>query len=165
MSVDRADQAGPTADALAQVMGVRLRRLQALFARHWALFFRARGVELSSVQGGLLLLIRENPGLSQTAFARLLDVEPPTLAQSLAPLAQAGLVLRYRAENDARAMALHLSRAGEAVAARVAAGQPEHEERLLAALTPQERATLLALLDKAIAGAEASVSSAEQGQG
>jgi DNA-binding MarR family transcriptional regulator len=159
------DPVAPTADALSRITGVRLRRLQALFVRHWALFFRSRGVELSSVQGGLLLLIRENPGQSQTAFARVLDVEAPSLAQSLAPLVQAGLVLRYRAENDARAMALHLSKAGEAVAATISSGQPEHEQRLLEALTPQERSTLLALLDKAIAGAEASVASAEKGQG
>ena len=49
------------ARALSSVTGVRLRRLQSLFARHWSMFFREAGVELSSVQGGLLLLIADNP--------------------------------------------------------------------------------------------------------
>jgi DNA-binding MarR family transcriptional regulator len=154
------DDAPASAQALSAVTGVRLRRLQALFARHWSLAFRARGVELSSVQGGLLLLIRDNPGLPQIAFARLLDVEPPTLAQSLAPLVNAGLVHRDRATRDRRAMALRLSRQGLAVAAQIAEGQPLHEARLLAGLSTQERRTLLDLLDRAIASAEGAMAEA-----
>ena len=150
----------PTAGALSRVTGVRLRRLQALFARHWSLHFRGAGVELSSVQGGLLLLIRENPGQPQAAFARLLAIEPPSLAQSLAPLLAAGLVERRRAQNDGRAMALHLSARGAQIAALVEAGQPQHEARLLAGLTKEERRTLLALLDKAVASAERATASA-----
>ena len=91
--------------ALSQVTGLRLRRLHALFARHWGHFFHAEGVDLSSVQGGLLLLIGDNPGLPQAAFARLLDVEPPSLAQTLAPLVESGLVERRRDAQDGRAMA------------------------------------------------------------
>jgi DNA-binding MarR family transcriptional regulator len=142
------------ARALSQVTGVRLRRLQALFSRHWSLFFRDAGVDLSSVQGGLLLLIADNPGLPQAAFARLLDVEPPSLAQSLAPLVEAGFVERRRDEHDGRAMALHLTGRGEAIARIIAKSQPRHEARLLAGLTIEERRMLLALLDKAVASAE-----------
>lgn len=140
--------------ALATVMGMRLRRLNSLFVQHWGHWFRRKAVEVSPVQGGLLLLIRENPGLPQIAFARLLGVEPPTLAQTLAPLVQAGLVHRYRAETDGRAVALHLSREGMAAAAAVETGHREHEAHLLNALTPEERRTLLELLDKAVSGAE-----------
>lgn len=160
----RPETPAPTDGCLSRVTGVRLRRLQGLFARHWALFFSGRNVPLSSVQGGVLLLIRENPGVTQAALARALDVEPPTLAQSLAPLVEAGLVLRRRVEADGRAMALHLSDAGVAVAVEVASGQPEHEERLLAALTPQERETLLSLLDKAVASAGAALAAAQHNQ-
>lgn len=163
--MDRDEQAAPAlglpaARALSRVTGVRLRRLQALFARHWSLHFREAGIELSSVQGGLLLLIRENPGQPQAAFARLLAIEPPSLAQSLAPLLAAGLVERRRAQNDGRAMALHLSARGAQIAARIEEGQPQHEARLLAGLTKEERRTLLALLDKAVASAEGAMASA-----
>ncbi len=146
-----------SARALSRVTGVRLRRLQALFARHWTLFFREQGVELSSVQGGLLLLIADNPGLAQAAFARLLDIEPPSLAQTLAPLLDGGLVERRRDARDGRAMALYLTKRGETLAQTIAQGQPQHEARLLGALTTQERRTLLALLDKAVASAESAV--------
>jgi len=154
------EEAPASARALSAVTGVRLRRLQALFARHWSLAFRPQGVELSSVQGGLLLLIRDNPGLPQIAFARLLDVEPPTLAQSLAPLVNAGLVHRDRATRDRRAMALRLSREGLEIAAQIAEGQPRHEARLLAGLSAQERRILLELLDRAIASAEGALAEA-----
>ena len=150
-----------SAKALSSVTGVRLRRLQALFARHWALFFRENGIELSSVQGGLLLLIGENPGLAQAGFARLLDIEPPSLAQTLAPLLEGGLVERRRDTRDGRAMALYLTPSGETLARMITQGQPRHEARLLARLTTQERRTLLALLDKAVASAEDAVIDAQ----
>ncbi len=160
MEPDEQGGTQPTARALARVTGVRLRRLQALFARHWSLHFKGADIDLSSVQGGLLLLIRDNPGQPQAAFARLLAVEPPSLAQTLAPLVSAGLVERARAENDGRAMALRLSPAGEEVARLIEAGQPRHEARLLAGLTKDERQTLLALLEKAVASAERAVADA-----
>lgn len=163
--VGRSDRApGGAADparALALVMGVRLRRLQALFARHWSQFFRAAEIDLSSVQGGLLLLIGDNPGVPQAGFARLLGVEPPSLAQTLAPLVEAGLVERRRDAADGRAMALHLTRRGETVARRIFDGQPQHEARLLAGLTIEERRTLLALLDKAVTSAERALAGAQ----
>jgi DNA-binding MarR family transcriptional regulator len=154
----------PGARAISNVTGVRLRRLQALFARHWSLFFRDAEVDLSSVQGGLLLLIADNPGLPQAAFARLLDVEPPSLAQSLAPLIEAGFVERRRDEHDGRAMALRLTGAGETIARIIAKGQPRHEARLLAGLTIEERRMLLALLDKAVASAERALASQDTRQ-
>jgi DNA-binding MarR family transcriptional regulator len=143
--------------ALSRVTGLRLRRLHALFARHWSHFFHAEGVDLSSVQGGLLLLIGDNPGLPQAAFARLLDVEPPSLAQTLSPLVESGLVERRRDAQDGRAMALQLSARGRQIADLIRQGQPRHEARLLAGLTNAERRTLLALLDKAVASAEIAV--------
>jgi DNA-binding MarR family transcriptional regulator len=150
-----------SARALSRVTGVRLRRLQSLFARHWGLFFREEGIDLSSVQGGLLLLIGDNPGLAQAAFARLLDIEPPSLAQTLAPLLERGFVERRRDARDGRAMALYLTKRGETLASAIANGQPRHEARLLGALTTQERRTLLALLDKAVASAEGAVIDAQ----
>ena len=162
MATDETPGIHPTADALKTVIGMRLRRLQSLFAQHWVLWFRRKGVELSSVQGGLLLLIRENPGLPQIAFARLLGIEPPSLAQLLAPLVSAGLVYRYKASHDGRASALHLSREGLHAADLVERGRVEHETHLLDALTPQERTQLLALLEKAAASAERAVIAASE---
>ncbi len=157
----RSVQQEAVSKALSRVTGLRLRRLHALFARHWGYFFQAEGIDLSSVQGGLLLLIGDNPGLPQAAFARLLDVEPPSLAQTLAPLVESGLVERRRDAQDGRALALQLSIRGCEVADMIRKGQPRHEARLLAGLTHDERRTLLALLDKAVASAEIAVAASQ----
>lgn len=148
---------GPRADSLDNVVGFRLRRLQGLFVTHWGRWFRDLEPPVTPVQGGILLLIEDNPGLSQIALARLMKIEPPSLIQALAPLIRVRLVERYRPAGDRRAFALHLSRAGRALAEQVRAGIAAQERDLLAGLDEAERRTLLALLDKALGSGEAAL--------
>lgn len=145
----------PTADSLARVAGFRLRRLQGQFAAHFVAWFRAAGLDVTPVQGGILLLIDENPGLTQIALARLLRIEPPSLTQALNPLVDAGLVERSRAVHDGRAVALRLSGPGKSAADVVRREMPAQEADALSALTRQERAQFLELLGKALASTEA----------
>jgi len=139
------------------VIGIRIRRLQALFSGHWQSWFRARALAVTPVQGGVLLSIRRHPGISQIALARRLRIEPPTLLQSLTPLVNQGLVERDRSAEDGRVYELRLTLAGAAAAALVEASTPEHEADVLRNLSIEERQTLLALLDKAISGAETAI--------
>jgi len=139
------------------VVGIRIRRLQALFGSHWQGWFRARGLSVTPVQGGLLLLIRRHPGISQIALARRLRIEPPTLLQSLTPLVNQGFVERDRSAEDGRVYELRLTQTGSDAAALVETSTPEHEGDLLRNLSSDERQAFLALLDKAIAGAESSL--------
>ncbi|MBW6422546.1 MarR family winged helix-turn-helix transcriptional regulator [Rhizobium sp. XQZ8] len=139
------------------VVGIRIRRLQALFSGHWQSWFRARGLVVTPVQGGVLLLIRHHPGISQIALARRLRIEPPTLLQSLTPLVNQGLVERDRSAEDGRVYELRLTQAGSEAAAMVETSTPKHEADLLRALSFEERQAFLALLDKAIAGAETAI--------
>jgi DNA-binding MarR family transcriptional regulator len=150
-------EAGPRAAGLEGVVGFRLRRLQGLFVAHWGRWFRDLEPPVTPVQGGILLLVEDNPGLSQIALARLMKIEPPSLIQALAPLIRAGLVERYRPAGDRRAFALHLSRAGRALAEEVRAGIAAQERDLLAHLDETERRTLLALLDRALQSGEAAL--------
>lgn len=78
------------------LFGIRIRRLQGLFGVHWQRWFRARGLAITPVQGGVLLAIRSNPGISQITLSRLMRIEPPTLVQTLGPLLKQGLVARVR---------------------------------------------------------------------
>jgi len=148
----------PAAEAttapLAPVIGYRLRRLQARWVAHWAMWFRDLGVTATPVQGGILLLIRDNPGITQVALSRLLQVEAPTLLQALAPLLRDGLVTRSRSSRDRRAFKLGLSDPGRSAASVVERDMIRHEADLLSGLSADERATLLALLDKALASAD-----------
>jgi DNA-binding MarR family transcriptional regulator len=151
------ERPGETRAALDGLVGYRLRRLQGLFVAHWGRWFRDLDIAVTPVQGGILLLIGENPGLTQVALARLLKVEAPTLMQALTPLFDMGLVRRQRSRQDGRAFALHLTDAGVAVAKTVAAESFRHEADLLARLTEKERASLYALLEKALASGEAAL--------
>jgi DNA-binding MarR family transcriptional regulator len=146
----------PSAESLAAVAGFRLRRLQGLFVAHFAAWFRDV-LAVTPVQGGILMLVDENPGLTQIALARLLRIEPPSLTQALNPLVDAGLVERTRAARDGRAVALRLSRAGRQAVAVVRRETPAQELDAFSGLTAEERRTLLALLDKALASTEAAL--------
>jgi len=155
---------GSPAVLLDGVVGIRIRRLQTLFGSHWQDWFRARSLAVTPVQGGVLLLIGRYPGISQIALARLLRIEAPTLIQSLAPLIEQKLVERIRSTDDGRVYELRLTKAGLHAAALVEASTPEHEADLLRNLSPEERQTFLALLDKAIAGAEAAIEEQDQAE-
>lgn len=139
---------------LDRVIGFRLRRLQGRFTSHWGKLFRELELQITPVQGGILLLVEGNPGITQVALARLLQVETPTLLQSLSPLIETGLIDRERSSRDRRAYELRVTREGASAADTVRAVTERHEAALLAALSPDERETLLRLLDKAIADGE-----------
>lgn len=140
-----------------RLFGIRIRRLQGLFGMHWQKWFRARGLAITPVQGGVLLAIKGNPGISQITLSRLMRIEPPTLVQTLEPLLKQELVARVRSPTDGRVFELSLTQKGQAAAMLVEAETPLHEADLLRHLDSAERLQLLALLDKAIAGAEAAV--------
>jgi MarR family transcriptional regulator, temperature-dependent positive regulator of motility len=146
-----------TGTALDGLIGYRLRRLQGLFVAHWGRWFRDLGIAVTPVQGGILLLIGENPGLTQIALARLLKVEAPTLMQALSPLLEAGMVARRRSHQDGRAFALHLTDLGARASRRIAEESRRHETDLLAHLSEREREALLALLEKALARGDGEV--------
>lgn len=155
----------PTAASLAAVAGFRLRRLQGLFVAHWAAWFRELGLAVTPVQGGILILIDDNPGLTQIALARLLRIEPPSLVQALNPLIEAGLVERTRAAHDGRAVALHLSATGRQAVAIVRRETPAQEADALSGLSAEERSALLALLDRALLSTEEALGRHDATQG
>lgn len=159
------EPAEPTAEAMAGVAGHRLRRLHTQWVAHWSRWFRRVGLAITPMQGGIMLLIDENPGLTQIALARLLKIESPTLSQALSPLVDAGFVERYRATDDGRAVALHLSRAGRGAVDTARGAIVEHEDDLLKGFTEEERAQLIMLLDKALASADRALEDSEDRPG
>jgi DNA-binding MarR family transcriptional regulator len=156
---DAPDTREPSAASLGTVAGFHLRRLQGLFVTHYMTWMRDLGLAVTPVQGGILLLIEENPGLTQIALARLLRIEPPSLTQALNPLIETGLVERTRAAHDGRAVALRLSKAGREAARTVRRETPAQEADALSGLTAEEQRALLALLDRALASTEAALAS------
>lgn len=144
------DQDEEGASPLGEVLGFQLRRAHMLFAEHWQRGFREEPCRVTPMQGGMLLTIEKRPGLTQTALARLMDVEGPTLMQALDKLEQGGLVQRSRRVADRRSYALHLTGLGQQAVDMVKRYVPHREAELLTDLSDDERATLLDLLKRVV---------------
>lgn len=143
-----ADEGAPP--PLRDLLGFQLRRAHTLFALHWQISFRDEPVRITPVQGGMLLAIDSRPGLTQAALARLMDVEGPTLLQSIDRLEALGLVQRFRRVDDRRSYALQLTPAGSRAVAAVKEFVPQREAELLTDLSEGERALLLDLLKRVV---------------
>jgi DNA-binding MarR family transcriptional regulator len=129
-------------------IGYRLRRAHFRFVENWQRQFGALGLPIAPMQGGMLVLIGRNPGISQGELARVLDVEGSTMVQAIARLSALGLIARRRAAKDRRRFALTLTAAGRKAAALIEANLAAHEEAVLAAFTAEEREALRVLLGR-----------------
>ena len=103
---------------------------------------------LRPVLFGMLEVIHANPGIIQMALGSELGIQRANLVPLINELSGRGLIERRAAPHDRRAMTLFLTAEGEAFLDQAEALVIEHEERMLAALTPAERSKLLGLLDK-----------------
>ncbi|GAB4119462.1 MAG: hypothetical protein Tsb008_22310 [Rhodothalassiaceae bacterium] len=129
---------------LSSLFGFRLRLAQMRLFQH----FRDSLAEfdITPGQAGLLILVHDNPGISQSSLARAIEVERATLGQSIDRLVKRGLVLRERNDSDRRAYALVLSGQGHDFVARLIPAIRRHEAALAANLTESEFAMLEKLL-------------------
>jgi len=94
-----------------------------------------------------LVLIAEQPGLSQRELAERLEIEGPTLVRLLHQLASMGLVTRQQNPDDLRANTLHLTVAGRSTARRLRRAMDAVRARLLADVSDDELADALRVLD------------------
>ncbi len=105
-------------------------------------------VALRPVEYSVLVLIAANARIKQKQLGEALEISAPNLAVLLDRLAERGLVRRVRSPEDRRAQHLHLTAAGKALVATAEQLALAMEGEVLAALTPQERTQLAALLQK-----------------
>ncbi len=131
---------------LDSLFGFRLRLAQVKLFHH----FRdaLESFAITPGQAGLLILIRDNPGISQSDLARAVRVERATLGQTIESLVERRLVERRRNARDRRAYALHLSEDGAAFMARLLPAIKAHEAAVSGNLTPAEFERLRILLGK-----------------
>jgi DNA-binding MarR family transcriptional regulator len=125
------------------LLGYRLRLAQQAVFRDFA----ASVSDLPPGRVGILLIIDANPGVTQSRLARAVGLDRSTLVGVLHGLEARGLVERRRGE-DRRTNGLHLARAGRTLIEGLKRRIRAHERRVAAALTPDERMQLLALLEK-----------------
>lgn len=89
-----------------------------------------------------LMVVRENPDITQSQLAQALSVERSNVVLVLDALEEAGLVRRHAVRNNRRAHALAVTPAGRRLAEKARAAVAAHEARLFEDLAPEEQATL-----------------------
>lgn len=87
-------------------------------------------------------------------MAKGLNLATPTVSIGVRQLEDAGFVERQPDPHDGRAVRLFLTPAGQKLHKRTHGFRRQKFERLLTGLTPEERITLLDLLERAVSAAE-----------
>jgi DNA-binding MarR family transcriptional regulator len=126
------------------LVGYTLRRAQLAVFQDFHAGFAT--LDLSPAEFFVLLVISRNPGLRQGQIADALGIQPPNFAVLLGRMAKRGLAERRKSARDRRAVALHLTAAGETLLARALVLLEQHEQRLIGRLGEAKRKQLLRLL-------------------
>ena len=102
--------------------------------------------ELRMLTYTALVLIVDNPGLSQSQLAHAMDVERPNLVVIVDELEQRDLITRNRVPTDRRAYALLATLKGQRLCKRAVKAVVAHEDRLFHGVDAQTRETVVAAL-------------------
>jgi DNA-binding MarR family transcriptional regulator len=115
---------------------------------HSALWQREVSTELSSVAYGVLLALRDAPGIGQRELGQLAQLDKSTLAELLKRLELLGLISTRRDDADRRRKSVTLEDAGKNVLQQLMPDALRVNKLLTESLDPEEAAQLDALLDK-----------------
>lgn len=94
-----------------------------------------------------LVLIVENPGLSQSQLAEALAVERSNLVVIVDDLERRALILRNPVPGDRRTYALTATLAGRRLCDKALVAAEAHEERLMAGLSGKDRAAIISAME------------------
>jgi DNA-binding MarR family transcriptional regulator len=143
-----------------EVAESRVEPLAMLYARPGFKLRRAHQVALSvfaeecgafdvtTTQYGILVALREQPGLDQIGLAQAIGLDRSTTGMVVGNLEARGLLKRQRHEVDRRRHVLTLTAEGEELLQQIGPAAERAWRRLLAPLSGAEAAALGALLDR-----------------
>lgn len=97
---------------LAHTTGFIVRRLHNFLSGTWGADMQDVAARTTPVQAGLLVMINENSGVTQTRLQKALQVESATMVRSISKLIDAGLIEKARSQTDKRVFHLNLTEAG-----------------------------------------------------
>jgi MarR family transcriptional regulator for hemolysin len=137
----------PTAAALQPGVGHRLHAVARLIRRRFERRVRQAGLPITRLQASLLIRIARKPGLSQTAAATELDIEPIALVRMLDRLHEEGFVERRAHPTDRRVRTLWLTRLAWPVVQRILEINAVVREEACAGLSLAAREALMDALD------------------
>lgn len=128
------------------IVGFHLRKAQeAAFA---AFKNRVDGLDIRVGHFAALVLIRENPGISQTALGKAMGRDKSSLTPILDDLSQRGLVVRKRSVQDRRRYGLSLSDEGQSLCASIQKQAALHEQQLVELIEPEDVGTFVRILKR-----------------
>jgi DNA-binding MarR family transcriptional regulator len=131
---------------LPSLLGYHLRRAQVAVFQHFA---ETMGeAEITPGQFGVLLVINNNAGLSQTQLGNALGIDRSTVVAVIDRLESRGLVVRAPSPTDRRSHALRLSEAGAQLLHKLKEMVRAHERHIARGLSREDQAQLIALLDR-----------------
>jgi DNA-binding MarR family transcriptional regulator len=104
--------------------------------------------DLKPVEFSVLSLILHNPGITSRQLCAALNILPPNLVGLVQSLDKRGLIARVPHPHDGRATGLHPTRQAAALMSQAEQTASQLEEEVTQRLTPEERQTLLRLLQK-----------------
>ena len=150
----RASRAKPADQAVDTVDSSYLQTLMGYNARRAALSIielfleRLAPYGLKPVDFSVMSTIGHNPGVTSRQLCATLNLLPPNLVGLIQSLESRGLIERKPHPHDGRAVGLHATPKGQALMEQAEQTATELEIEKTAKLTPAQRKTLLALLQK-----------------
>lgn len=139
---------GPGADVgmLEDIVGYPLRRAQTAVYQDYLRAMAEHGIR--PAQFAALVIAGKSPGLTQSALAAAMGIDRSGSALLIDALEKKGLVARIPSAVDRRSYAIMLTVRGQGMLDRMKDLVREHDDRVCTRLTPEERATLIALLKR-----------------
>lgn len=137
--------------ALTTMPGHLIRRLHQISTALFAERLKAVGMDITSVQYAALTTLRAAPGIDQATLAQLIAYDRATIGGVIDRLERKGWVTRKVNVKDRRARNVWLAPEGADVLETVSPVVETLQETILDRLDATERATFIALLQKAVA--------------
>ncbi|MBI5898274.1 MAG: MarR family transcriptional regulator [Rhodocyclales bacterium] len=131
---------------LPDLIGYQLRMAQIALFRDFA---QGPGAEdVTPGLFGVLVIIEANPDLKQSELARATHLDRSTVVTVIDNLERRGLVERRVALHDRRSNAIRLTEAGTTLLKKLKRQVTQHEKRLMANFSADERDSFIRLLQK-----------------
>ena len=99
-------------------------------------------------QKRILIVLSETGPITQRELTQRLGIQPGSASEVIAKLEQAGLVVRSLSETDRRTADISLTEEGERQARTALEQRQRRHEEMFSALTDEDNAQLLSLLEK-----------------
>jgi DNA-binding MarR family transcriptional regulator len=134
--------------ALQQTPGYLVRVLQIQIFEAFFEYFSAIGI--SPAEHSLLIVIRDNPAVTQSQVASVLRIQLPNLVKILLKLEANGLIGRKRSRMDKRAVELTLTARGERLATQASKMADVFNGLMLSPLSASEQKQFLRMLSRLV---------------